>query len=255
MSIQSIERAFSILKIVSDHPGGIRIGAIAEMTNLNISTVSRIVATLEDLEALRRLSPAGKVAIGPGLIGLVAGAPWTERLIAIARPHLQRLADETGEAVGLTSIDGTICHVFFQITTSQFNVQVRDWTGGTFPLHVTSTGKLYLAYMDKEEVDAILESPLPKVASGTITSKRQLQQEIREVRRQGYAWTIDELEDGLTSIAVPLHDQDGRFLAGVYVSAPSYRFIDEDDRNRLRDQTQRTGRDICRQLEQLRFVA
>lgn len=255
MSIQSIERAFSILEIVSEHPDGIRIGAIAEIADLNISTVSRIVATLEDLEALRRLSPAGKVAVGPGLIALVAGAPWTERLSAIAKPHLQRLADETGEAVGLTSIEGSICHVFFQITTSKFNVQVRDWTGGTFPLHVTSTGKLYLAHLDQDEVDAFLVSPLTRVASGTITSQQQFRREIKEVRQQGYAWTIDELEDGLTSIAVPVYDHDGKFLAGVYVSAPSYRFVDEDQRNQLRDVTQRTGCDLCRQLERLHFAA
>jgi DNA-binding IclR family transcriptional regulator len=254
MSIQSIERAFSILKIVGDHPEGIRIGVTAEIANLHVSTVSRIVATLEDLEVVRRLSPAGKVAIGPGLIELVARAPWTERLAAIARPHLQRLADETGESVGLTRIEGVVCHVFYQIRSSRFNVQVRDWTGGTFPLHVTSTGKLYLAHIDKGELDAILKSPLPKAASRTITSTRQLRREIKEVRQQGFAWTIDELEDGLTSIAVPIHGRGGEFLAGVYVSAPSYRFVDEGERDRLRNLTQRTGRDVCRQLEQLHFV-
>jgi DNA-binding IclR family transcriptional regulator len=185
---------------------------------------------------------------------LVASAPWTERLIAIARPYLQRLTDETGEAVGLTRIEGSICHVFYQITNSKFNVQVRDWTGGTFPLHVTSTGKLYLAYKDPAEVDAFLQSPLPKTASGTITTKRQMRREIKEVKRQGFAWTIDELEDGLTSIAVPLSDHSGRFLAGVYVSAPSYRFTHNGERDRLRDLTVRTGRDICRQLEKLGFV-
>ena len=134
-------------------------------------------------------------------------------------------------------------------------MQVRDWTGGTFPWHVTSTGKLYLAHMDPAEVDTILQSPLPKTASGTITTKRQMQREIKEVRRQGFAWTIDELEDGLTSIAVPLFDHHGGFLAGVYVSAPSYRFTDDGERDRLRDLTVRTGRDICRQLKKLRFGA
>lgn len=252
MTIQSIERAFNVLKIVGDHPDGIRIGTTAKIANLNISTVSRIVATLERLEAIQRLSPAGKIAIGAGLIELVARAPWTERLIAVARPCLQTLADQTGEAVGLAKIEANVCYVFFQIK-SRFNVQVRDWTGGTFPLHVTSTGKLYLAQVDKEELDAFLESPLKKLAPGTITSAHQFRREIKEVRRQGFAWTVDELEGGLTSIAAPITNQAGKFLAGVYVSAPSYRFADDGERDRLQELTQKTGCDISRQLAQLLF--
>jgi DNA-binding IclR family transcriptional regulator len=119
---------------------------------------------------------------------------------------------------------------------------------------VTSTGKLYLAYVDPAGVDAFLQSPLSRTASGTITTKRQMRREIEEVRQQGYAWTIDELEDGLTSIAVPLCDHQGRFLAGVYVSAPSYRFTEKRERDRLRDLTVKTGCDISRQLEKLRFI-
>jgi len=253
MTVQSIERAFNILKIVSDHPDGVRVGAIAEIANLNISTVSRIVATLEYLGAIQRLSPAGKVTIGAGLIALIARTPWTERLAAIARPYLQTLAAETGEAVGLANIEGNICYVFFQIK-STFNVQVRDWTGGTFPLHVTSTGKLYMAHSSQGKLDAMLKPPLPKLAPGTITSVRQLRREIKEIQRQGFAWTVDELEAGLTSVAAPIYDHAGEFLAAVYVSAPSYRFADEGERSRLQDLTLRIGRDISRQLAQLLFA-
>jgi DNA-binding IclR family transcriptional regulator len=253
MTIQSIERAFTILKIVGDHPNGIRIGATAEIADLHISTVSRIVATLERLGAIRRLSPTSKLTIGPGLIALAARAPWMDRLIVVSRPYLQTLADETGEAVGLARIEGDICHVFYQ-TPGRFNVQVRDWTGGTFPLHVTSTGKLHLAYAAEHEVDAVLESPLPKVAPGTITDPTALRQEIQEVRQQGFAWTIDELEAGLTSLAVPVFDGAARFLAAVYVSAPSYRLADDAERGRLLDLTQKVGQDISRQLAQLDFV-
>ena len=150
--IQSISRAFDILKVVSDFPDGVSTGIIAQMTDLHPSTVSRIVSTLEQLGALER-SEGTKVIIGKGIHELMDPTPWTERLIRIADPILQDLAKQTGEAVGLTRIHEGICEIFYQIEGEHL-IGVKDWTGLSFPFHVTSTGKLYLAQLPKDEFKA-----------------------------------------------------------------------------------------------------
>ncbi len=248
--IQSITRAFQILRVVHNHPpaSGVSVGTIAQQTGLHVSTVSRIVSTLEQVGAIRRLKRHGKVVIGQELLAFAHQAPWTERLISVASPDLHELANLSKEAVGLTSIQGDECHVFFQIGSSHM-IQIRDWTGEYFPLHTTSTGKLYLAQLDEDELADFLSRPLAAVASDTITKPDTLRQELEQVRQQGYAWTTNELEDGLISIAAPIVDQEGEFLAGVYLSAPIFRFEADRQKERLQREIVQTAARISRLYE------
>ena len=219
--IQSIERAFDILKVVSNFPEGISTGQIAQMTDLHPSTVSRIVSTLERLEALER-SEGTKVILGQGIHTLTHKAPWTEKLIRIAQPILQELATETGEAVGLTQIRDGICEIFYQIQGEHL-VAIKDWTGLSFPMHVTSTGKLYLSTLKNNELNEYLKRPLVKLASKSIHKASSLKAEVKALRGATFVWTIDELEDGLASIAASIFNATGDFQAGLYLSMPSYR--------------------------------
>lgn len=240
-NVQSIERAFQILQAVHLRPGGITVGELSTTTQLHLSTTSRITSTLEYIGAIERIE--GRLFIGETINTLATEAPWPERLISIATPHLQELASLTQEAVGLTRIEGHECHIFFQIPSSH-NVQVRDWTGEKFPLHVTSTGKLYLAYLPEAEQAPFLTQPLPSLASETKTAE-QLQAEFAQVKAGGVAWTINELEDGLTSIAAPIFNRTSQFIAGLYVSIPNYRV---GDKNQLAEQVSATAAVISRQI-------
>lgn len=248
--IQSITRAFEILRVVHNQSqaSGVSVGVMAEQTGLHVSTVSRIVSTLEHVGAVRRLKPHGKVVIGPELLAFAHHAPWTERLISVASPDLHEFANLSKEAVGLTSIQGDECHVFFQIGSSHM-IQIRDWTGEYFPLHTTSTGKLYLAQLDEDELADFLSRPLAAVASGTITEPEIWYKEIEKVRQQGYAWTTNELEDGLISVAAPIVDQEGEFLAGVYLSIPIFRFDADLQKETLQREIMQTAAKISRLYE------
>lgn len=219
-TVQSIERAFDILHVVHRHHVGIGVGAVASETGLHTSTTSRIVSTLVQIGALERVG--GKLQIGGKIISLANRAPWHERLIAVATPALRELSAETQEAVGLTAIEGNECHVFFQIPSTH-HIQIRDWTDERFPLHVTSTGKLYLSQLNERDRERFLAQPLARMASGTRVDSADLISEFPQILADGIAWTIDELEDGLTSIAAPICDATGRFIAGLYISIPNYR--------------------------------
>ena len=222
-TIQSIERAFQILATVYQRAEGIGVSALATETGLHISTTSRIVSTLENIGALERVG--NKLLIGNTIVTLASRAPWTDRLISFATPYLRELVTTTQEAVGLTLIEEAECIVFYQIP-SNHHIQIRDWTGERFPLHVTSSGKVFLAGLGEDELAAYLDHSLNKVASNSKSDWAELQAEFPQIRAEGVAWTIDELEDGLTSVAAPIYREDGRFLAGLYVSMPTYRVGD-----------------------------
>ena len=99
--------------------------------------------------------------------------------------------------------------------------------GEQFPLHVTSTGKLFLAQLSHAERKQYFARPLAKIASGTLDDPAILTSEISDLLVTGVAWTVDELEDGLTSIAAPIYQQE-QFAAGLWVSVPNYRLTDKE---------------------------
>ena len=232
-NIQSIERSFRIIETIHQHNDGVGVSAIAEQVELHVSTTSRILSTLENLGMIARVNDSSKFVVGEGLLAFATKMPWTERLIVCASPHLEELAYASKEAVGLTQIIGDQCHIFYQIDSPHL-IQIRDWTGEHYPLHITSTGKLFLAQLDEADLSEYLAQPLAQFASATITDPDTLHQDIDQVRQQGYAWTLDELEEGLISIAAPIVGATGDFVAGVYISAPAFRFTKAAEKERLR---------------------
>lgn len=247
--VQSVQRAFYILQAVSDQSNGIGVSAIAAKTGLHTSTVSRLITTLENVNALSRVDGGSQLILGEGLIDLVSRAPWTERMIALTRPFLRQLADQTRESVGLTRLDEQRqCHVFFQIE-SQHHVRIRDWTGHRFPLHVTSSGKLWMAEWDAEQLQAYFANPLEQAASQSVTTLTKMQAEFGQIRKEGAAWTVDELEDGLLSIAVPIKSLEAGQLAAIYLSAPVYRFTKTAVRQKLAQQMRETAEKINKAIE------
>lgn len=241
--VQSVQRAFQILQTVSDHEDGVGVSAIAEQTGLHTSTASRLITTLESINALSRVDGGSQLILGEGLIDLVSRAPWAERMIARTRPFLHTLATQTRESVGLTRLENGRCHVFFQIESDR-HVRIRDWTGHRFPLHVTSSGKLWMANWSDSKLTNYFAQPVEKPASETITDLAQFKTELTQIQQDGIAWTIDELEDGLLSIAAPLTTADYQETAALYLSAPAYRFKTKTARNKLAQLMQDTATKI-----------
>lgn len=226
-SLPLVERVFAILQVISATAEGAGVTQIAQQTGLPKSTVSRICATLEQLALVTRLP--GKEAggrgfkIGPALIALVANVPHRESLAAIAQPYLQRLQEAVGETVALTLPEGDNAYVVSQITSQQA-IQVRDWTGVRIPMHVQSTGRVFLAERTDEALDRYLAQPLLPYTSKTICEPAQLRLILTQVREQGYAWVVEEFEEGLTALAVPVRNAAGQVIAAVNVFGPTFRF-------------------------------
>ena len=124
-TVQSIDRAFGVLRALAAGPAGVT--DIADRVGLPKSTVSRMLSTLEELGAVEQVSVGGEYRIGWAMIELAAAARPGRSLISLARPHLVELARVTGEAAGISIPDGTDMLYLDQLTPNS-ELQVRDWT-------------------------------------------------------------------------------------------------------------------------------
>lgn len=222
-SIQSIERAFSILETVAAQSDGVGLTEIANRVNLPKSTVSRMLTTLESLGVVERLPDGEGVRLGAKILALAMQVPYGRHLAALARPYLLELAEAAGEAVGLCVPDGDQVFYIDQVQ-SRHHVQVRDWTGTRFPMHVVSSGKVFLAGWDEAALARYLERPLVQYTPKTVANPAGLKKQLAQVRQQGYCWAIEEFEEGLVAVSAPVHDKAGQIAAALNIYGPAFRF-------------------------------
>jgi DNA-binding IclR family transcriptional regulator len=225
--VQSIERAFDVLGALGDGPLGVT--GIADRVGLPKSTVARLLAALAAEGAVEQVADGTDYRIGERLVSLAAGASSSPRsLVAIARPHLVSLAAATGEVAGLSIPDGSLVH-YIDHEDSPNPVGVRDWTGARLPMHAVSAGFVFLAHRRPEEVERYLAGSLERFTALTMTDPAELRARIARARIDGYAWTRDEVAEGITSVSAAVADPAGDVVAAVHVHGPSYRFPDPED--------------------------
>jgi DNA-binding IclR family transcriptional regulator len=231
-SVQAIDRAFAVLDVLGAGPLGVT--EVAARTGLPKSTAARLLTTLVGLSAVEQVPGGTDYRLGPRLLALSAGLGAVRTLTQVARPELEALAAETGEAAGLSVREGSTVRYIDQADSPQ-PVVVRDWTGTRLPLHPVSSGRVFLAAMAPAELDAALRGPLERFTPATIVDSAALRRVMREVIRDGVAWTADEYAEGITSVAAPVVDAAGEVVAAIHVHGPSYRFPGEQPRDRVEE--------------------
>jgi DNA-binding IclR family transcriptional regulator len=212
---QSVQRATAILRAAADRADGETASGLARASGLSTSTALRLIHTLEREGFLARRSD-GRYTIGLALARLGRGAEAGDLIDAATRAALDRLAAETRETVTLSVVrGGEALDVVLQIDTPHM-VKAVSWVGRRYPLHASSSGKVLLAALDSARFDRFL--------LGRLEQPRELRREIERVRAQGYADIVDELEEGLASVSVPITERGERLSAILNVTGPTFRF-------------------------------
>jgi IclR family transcriptional regulator, acetate operon repressor len=219
--VQAIDRAFAVLAALADGPLGVT--EVAGRVQLPKSTTARLLAALVTAGAVEQVPGHTDYRVGGRLVALAAGVRPTRSLVALARPHLVALARSVGEAAGLSIPDGYLVHYVDQVD-SPHPVGVRDWTGTRLPMHAVSSGLVMLAHMLPADVDVLLAGSLERFTPATVVEPAAIRERLRRVLVDGYAWTAEEVAEGITSVAAALADEDGEVVAAIHVHGPSYRF-------------------------------
>ena len=233
MAVQSIERAFTLLRTIAQYPDGVSVTELARHTDLHKSTVSRLVLALEAERAVERLPANGGVCISNELPSLLAPATYPNNLIPIIHQYLELLAEKTGETSGLCVPEENAAYYIDQVSVNH-TIQIRDWTDERLPLHSASSGKVFLAYSSPERVERYLQRhPLVRYAKNTITDPTKLYERMALVRKQGYDLAVEEYSDELTVVAAPIMNSEGVPIASIYVCGPMFRFPQEGKQDEL----------------------
>lgn len=219
--VQSIQRAFAILRALSVGPAGVT--DLAERAGLPKSTVARLLNALEDEGAVQQVEAGGEYRLGNGLVDLAGASAPGRNLIASARPHLLELMEQTGETSGVSILEGNEV-LYLDHVESEEEVQVRSWTGDTAAPHLTPSGVVLLAGLDRGEIDSYLSLPMAKNTPNSVTDPEVIRSRIADLRRIGYTWAYAEFNESINSVAAPVRDQSGRIMAALHVQGPAYRF-------------------------------
>jgi DNA-binding IclR family transcriptional regulator len=91
-------------------------------------------------------------------------------------------------------------------------------------MHAVSSGQVLLAYAPPTFVQRYLGRPMERFTDRTIVSADALLERMRAIRRDGYAWALEEFDEGISSVAAPVADGSGEVVAAVHLHGPSYRF-------------------------------
>src|SRR5699024_700459 len=139
-----------------------------------------------------------------------------------SQPVLNKLVETCGETAHISILDN---HEVIYLHKVECNHPVRFLThvGKRNPLYCTSAGKILLAYTDKEVVEAVIENGLKKFTKNTITDPNKLREHLKEIKRNGYAYSFEELSEGVNSIATPIYDYTGKVVSALSVVGPKQR--------------------------------
>jgi DNA-binding IclR family transcriptional regulator len=220
---QSVRKAAAVLRAAADAREDVTVSELARRAGLPRATALRMVEALVAERFLRRL-PDDRVALGPGLLAVARAADPDAIVLDAAEGPLARLAGAVPETITLTVSrpDGSL-EIVRQLDCPHM-LGLTNWVGRSFPVHASSSGKLALAF-GGPAARARLPRTLERHASRTITDPSKLEAELARTRERDYAEIVDELEDGLAAVSVPIL-LDGALIASVNVSGPTARFDD-----------------------------
>lgn len=228
--VQSIERAFTVLRELSLGPAGVT--EIAARVGLPKSTVSRLLSALEAEGAVCQRATGSDYELGAGLAALADAANNDANMAAVVRPFLIELSEATGEAAGFVVRSGR--NVYWVDNVEHVSaVQVQDRTGFYAPMHSVPAGLALLAHLPDNEVESYLAQPLERVNQRTLTDVAMLRANLEQIRIDGLVWSIDDLGDGITALDVPFRGASGHFEGALFVNAPSFRFPAVGDKDRV----------------------
>jgi IclR family acetate operon transcriptional repressor len=216
--VQSVDRAFTLLERLADASGPLTLSELAELTNLPMPTIHRLLRFLSNQGYVRQ-EASKRYALGLRMIRF--GQSASRGLGSWATPYLASLVDKFGETTNMAMMEGDSCIYVAQVPSPQ-SMRMFTEVGRVVMPHCTGVGKAILSLLPDDQVVALLErTGMPARTEHTLVDTDSMLAALASARELGYTLDDGEQELGVRCVAVPLTGLP--FLAAISISGPSGR--------------------------------
>lgn len=214
--VEALAKGLAILESFDATHPEMTLSEVARRAGLSPAAARRSLITLQTLGYVDQKDK--RFHLRPKIMTLASSFYFSARIEEVLQPDLRELVEKFGDASSVGTLDGEdviyIAHVSVQRARRAAAVM-----GARYPACATSLGRVLLAGLPDEALERYLSKVKPKaLTSKSITDPQRLRQEIMAVREAGYATTVDQLDYGITALAVPIRDIEGRTIAALNTS-------------------------------------
>ena len=248
-SLQSLERGIAVIQVFSREHPALTLSEVARMTGITRATARRILLTLEEAGHVR--SDGRLFSLTPRVLSLGWAYLSSLNLWETAQPFMEELVARTNESCSAATLDLPDVVYVARVPTRRI-MTISLGVGTRLPAHCTSMGRVLLADLPDDELEAFLAgATLEAHTERTITDRARLHAAIEAVRENGWALLDQELELGLRSIAAPLRT-DGRTIAALNVAVAAPRVALDELRGAILPELLSAAERISAALERTR---
>ena len=233
-TIQSLERAFAILELFQNNKSELSLKEISVSLNLNKSTTFGLVNSLTTLGYLLQNEDNQQYSLGLKILSLTNAVKTNNILIRASRPYLEELSAKYRETVhSAQELNGSI--VYLDKVEADTSIYINTQMGTKNYMHCTGVGKVLLAYKSPEELDMFLDQPLKPLTFNTITDPDDFKKEMSKIHENGYGGDDEEIEIGLSCVAVPVMKAENKPGFAISLAGPTVRMNEHKKRGVVDD--------------------
>lgn len=225
-TIQTVSNALRVLEVFQDEEE-IGVSDLSRRLGLHKNNAFRLLATLEESGYIEQSTRSERYRLGASCLELGQAFINSNPLLCSARPVLEDLAIELGETVHIAVLqDFEVVHLDGEQPRQLVLTALR--VGQRLPIHATALGKALLGcgpsrQREQFEEEVIGTRGLERRTESTIVDRDKFFEHLNSVALKGYAVDIEECEHGMSCVAAPVIDGNGRVPAAISVSGPSFR--------------------------------
>lgn len=224
--LTTLARGLLVLRSFTKERPEMTLSEVAVATRLSPAVARRCLNTLVHLGYVGKQGK--RFLLTPEVIGFASAFLESMNLEQVVRPHLQEVRDRTGDSSSLAVLSGHDILYLVHVSTNRM-VRLAAGVGTRFPAFATSLGRVLMAFQDDAVLDLDLSAiDLQPFTDKTVTDRDALRRILGAVRSQGYASIQDELDYGIVSVSVPVHDDAGQVVAAINCSTATTRVNEAD---------------------------
>src|SRR4051794_18301998 len=229
--VQSLERGLAVIRAFDADDRELALSEVARKTGLTRAAARRFLLTLVELGYVNVEN--GRFSLRPRVLELGFAYLSSLSFAEVAQPHMEELVKRVNESSSISVLDDLDVVYVVRVPTRRI-MTITIAVGTRLPAWATSMGRVLLAALPEAELEVRLRRiDVRPLTPRTVKSHAELRKVLDRVRRQGYAVTHQELEQGLRSAAVPIHDASGAVVAALNVSVHASRASMQDLRSRF----------------------